>query len=486
MIQNLRKNTFWLLTAQGLTIFASLILNIVLARHLGPTYNGIYNYATSIIAIFGIFVDFGMSTVLIRDVARDLTLTKKYLDNLVFLKIIIGIIILSLIVITSFFVKQYHDIELIMLFLGLYNIISGFNYLVRGIFRSHNQMIYEAYTIIFEKSLLLIFGFIALFYYSSLLLYTVIFAITSLIGFILAIKIIRQRFAKFSIHIDMAFWKYMLLEIWPYGISSIVVTIYFSIDQVILGSIKPIIQVGYYGIARSTTGVIISIIGILIGVLFPSFSALFKTDKKAFLELLNNAIKLMVILSFIFVLEMMFLSRGLILLVFGHKYINSVLPLQFLSISTGLIFVNALIGNAFGAVDKQKILLKGLFLSMIINIALNFLLIPKFAASGAAAAAVFTELFIGVYAYILFKRDFNIHILRYIIKPLIAAGLSSLVFILLSSLNVLALSIIGIIVYFAILILIKGISIEFIKDNLKFGSRSDRPGPDGSGPTENI
>ena len=48
-----------------------------------------------------------MSTVLIRDVARDLTLTKKYLDNLVFLKIIIGIIILSLIVVTSFFVKQY-------------------------------------------------------------------------------------------------------------------------------------------------------------------------------------------------------------------------------------------------------------------------------------------------------------------------------------------------------------------------------------------
>lgn len=468
MIKELRNNTIWLLLAQFTTIITSLILVLVLAKHLGPRYNGIYNYANSIVGIFGIFVDFGMSTVLIRDISRDLTKAKKYLDNIILLKIIIGMIILFFIVLSSFFIKQYKDITYIMLFLGLYNILSGFNILLRGIFRSHRKMVYEAYNVFFEKILLLIFGFIALFFYSSLLLYTIVFASTAFIGTLIAIFIVRSKFTKFSFHINYEFSKYIIKEIWPYGLSSIIVTVYFTIDQIMLGSMKPIVQVGYYALARSGTGVVTSIIGVFVGVLFPSFAEYFKNNRKQFTDLLNNSIKFMAILGIIFITEMMISSKEFVLSIFGTRYTGSIIPLEILSIATGFIFINALIGNVFGAIDKQKFLIKGLLISMIINIISNLILIQYLSAVGSAISAVLTELFIGIYAYTVLKRDVDIHFLQYTIKPIIAAAIIYIISLEFTNINIFALSISGVVVYFTILIITRDISIKFIKETLNF------------------
>ena len=466
MINKIRNNTIWLLFSQGISIIVSLLLSLILARHLGPRDNGIYNYANSIVGIFAIFVDFGMSTVLIRDIARNTNLVKKYLDNLISLKIIIGLIILTLIFISSFFVKKYDNMSYIMIFLGLYNILSGFYLLFTGVFRSHNKMIYESFNTVIIKILLLIFGIIALYYYRSILIYSEVLFATMFIGIIISIFIIRKYFSKFSFSINKEFWIYMLKEIWPYGLSSIIVTVYFTIDQVILGSLKPITQVGYYALARSATGVVTSVIGILIGVLFPSLSFLYKKNISEFTDLLNNAIKFMCILLIIFVAEMLINSKGYVLTIFGNKYYNSILPLQILSVATGLIFINALIGNAFGAIDRQKDLLWGLFFSMLINVILNFILIPYYGASGAASASIFTELFIGSYSYIILKRGFELKLLKYLKFPILAGLLSMIIMYLLSSMNVYLISIIGLLVYFIVLIIAKDISIEFIKENL--------------------
>jgi O-antigen/teichoic acid export membrane protein len=473
MIDKIRKNTLWLLTSQGISIIVSLFLTLILAKHLGPRYNGIYNYANSIVGIFAIFVDFGMSTVLIRDIARDTNLAKKYLDNIVSLKIFIGIIILLLITITSLFVKHYTDITLIMLFLGLYNILNGFYILFAGIFRSHNKMVYESINTTISKILMLILGIIALYYYKSLLDYSLAFFITSLISVIIAVFIIKKRFTNFSFSINKDFWKYMLKEIWPYGLSSIVVTVYFTIDQVILGSIKPITQVGYYALARSATGVVTSIIGILIGVLFPSLSLLFKKDLSAFSDLVNNSIKFMIILAVIFVVEMILNSKGYVLLIFGYKYYGSILPLQLLSITTGLIFVNALIGNIFGAIDRQKELLLGLAISMVINIVLNFSLIPYFNAPGAAFASILTELFIGIYSYTILKRSYEIRLLKFLKVPVLAGIIAGFIMFYFKNLNIILISFVGLIVYFVMLVILKEISIQFIKESIGLGRKGE-------------
>ena len=358
-----------------------------------------------------------------------------------------------------------------MIFLGLYNILSGFYLLFTGVFRSHNKMVYESFDTVIIKILLLIFGIIALYYYRSILIYSEVLFATILIGIIISIIIIRKYFSKFNFSINKEFWIYMLKEIWPYGLSSIIVTVYFTIDQVILGSLKPITQVGYYALARSATGVVTSVIGILIGALFPSLALLYKKDISEFTQLLNNAIKFMCILFIIFVTEMLINSKGFVLSIFGNRYYNSILPLQILSVTTGLIFINALIGNAFGAIDRQKDLLWGLFFSMVINVVLNFILIPYYGAAGAASASIFTELFIGSYSYIILKKGFEIKLFKYLKFPVVAGLISMVVMYLLSSLNVYLISIIGLTVYFLVLVIFKDISIEFIKENLSFRKR---------------
>ncbi len=468
MIGQLKLNTYWLLLSQGLSIIAALILSLILARHLGPVYNGEYGFASSIVSIFAVFVDFGISVITIRDLARDLTQTKKYIDNIMLLKIIIGIILLFMIFITSIFLKnKFSGITLLMLLLGTYNILSGgFNPFLRGIFRSYSKMKYESITIISEKIILIILGVIALFYYKSIVLYSLSLTISAAAGMAVTIYIIRKRFTNFFYEIDWKFWKYILKEIWPFGLSSIMITIYFSIDQTIIGILKPIIDVGYFSLARSTTAVVGSIIGILAGVLFPTFSSLYKSNIKELEKLIDNALKFMVIIAMAFFTEMLLLSHNLVLLVFGYKYLPSVNPLILLSCATTIIFINTLLGNVLSATDKQKAFMPGLFISMIINILVNLILIPRYGINGSAIASIFTEGFLTIYIYKLVNKEINVKIHKHLLKPLIASGVMAIIIILLHSVEVIALSLIGIIVYFLALIIIKGISIKFIKEEI--------------------
>ncbi len=468
MIGKLKLNTYWLLLSQGITIITALTLSLILARHLGPVYNGEYGFANSIINIFAVFVDFGISSITIRDLARDLTKTKKYIDNIMLLKVLMGLILLFMIFITSIFFKnKFSGITLLMLFLGIYNILSGgFNPFLRGIFRSYSEMQYESITIIAEKIILIVLGVIALFYYKSIIFYSLALTISATMGMAVTIYIIRKRFTKFFYEIDWKFWKYILKEIWPFGLSSIMITIYFSIDQTIIGILKPIIYVGYFAIARSTTGVMTSIIGIFIGVLFPIFSSLYKSNIQELEKLIDNALKFMVIIAMVFLTEMLFLSHNLVLLVFGYKYLPSVDPLILLSCATTIIFINSLLGNVLSATDKQKAFMPGLFISMIINILVNLILVPMYGINGSAIASIFTEAFLAIYIYNLVNKEINVKIHKHLLKPLIASIVMAATIIILHSVEVLALSIIGIIVYFLTLILIKGISIKFIKEEI--------------------
>ena len=70
------------------------------ARYLGAAGFGILSFALAFTGIFGVFSDLGLSTLTVREVARDKTLASKYLGNITVMKIILVIITFGLIAIT--------------------------------------------------------------------------------------------------------------------------------------------------------------------------------------------------------------------------------------------------------------------------------------------------------------------------------------------------------------------------------------------------
>ncbi|MCE7700083.1 MAG: polysaccharide biosynthesis C-terminal domain-containing protein, partial [Methanobacterium paludis] len=116
----------------------------------------------------------------------------------------------------------------------------------------------------------------------------------------------------------------------------------------------------------------------------------------------------------------------------------------------------------FVSINKQKLLLKILFICMIFNVIFNVLLIPTFSYLAAAFVTVITELFSFILCFhYLSKLICKIEIQKFVLKPVIASLLMGL-FILFFKINFFLLIIISSILYFAILILLKTFTEEDI------------------------
>jgi O-antigen/teichoic acid export membrane protein len=80
-LQTIAKNSATLFVSQILSYLLIFFYTIYVARYLGAEGFGILSLAISITGIFGIVVDMGLTTLLIREVARDRLKINKYITN---------------------------------------------------------------------------------------------------------------------------------------------------------------------------------------------------------------------------------------------------------------------------------------------------------------------------------------------------------------------------------------------------------------------
>lgn len=83
-IQRIAKNTGVLLTSKVVSYIFQFFFVMYTARYLGAAGFGILSFALAFTGIFGVFSDFGLSTLTVREVARDKSLASKYLDRFEF------------------------------------------------------------------------------------------------------------------------------------------------------------------------------------------------------------------------------------------------------------------------------------------------------------------------------------------------------------------------------------------------------------------
>ena len=78
-INEIFKNTSWLLISQIITSIFGFVWIVLLARYLGVSDFGIMNFAISFTSIMSIFIDLGINTYITRDLSRSPELSQKYI-----------------------------------------------------------------------------------------------------------------------------------------------------------------------------------------------------------------------------------------------------------------------------------------------------------------------------------------------------------------------------------------------------------------------
>ena len=135
------KNTTILLIATFVSYLFGFFTTLFTARYLGAEGFGVISLALALTAIFGIFTDLGLGTLTVREVARNKTLTSKYVINTGLIKLVLSSLTFVLLVITTKIISYSSQENFVIYLIGIYMIfgsLSGIFYLYSNLMKKWN------------------------------------------------------------------------------------------------------------------------------------------------------------------------------------------------------------------------------------------------------------------------------------------------------------------------------------------------------------
>lgn len=391
--RRIAKNTASLMVADAVSKGLLFLLIILIARNLGDVTFGKYSFAFAFTSLFAVFADFGLSTLTIREIARNREYAGKYLGNISLIKLLLSIITGIFIVISINLLDYPLDTILAVYFAGAYVIVNSFNQFLRAFFRAFEKMEYEAVTRITERIILFIAVASMLHFGYGLVPIISVFFIVSVFNFFVTIVLVLKRFVKPSYDIDLKLWKEIIKEALPFGLTAVFVVIYFKIDTIMLSIMINDATVGWYNAAYNIVdGLMFVIAGSLTGALYPLMSNHYKSSNKI-KEVFTKSFRLLFFVGVVVALIVTAFSDKIIFIIYGAEYANSVMALKILIWAFFIICISTVSSTLLNSAGKQKIVAIGTCLGAILNISLNLFLIPRYSLEGAAFATVITEVF---------------------------------------------------------------------------------------------
>ena len=441
-----------------------LIFYAYLARVLGDIGVGKFSFASAFTALFAILIDFGLGALLVKDVARDKSRAREYLSNIIVLRIILSVIVMSLVIVVINVIKHETEILWLVYILGLSTVLSSNAGTFMYVFRAFQEMHYMATVNILGRMLSTGAGMYLLYTGQELVPIALSFLGGSLFSLLLSCFIVRRKFTMFNLEMNLGFCKFLLKDSLPFTLNMISIALFSQIDTVMLSMFEGDAAVGWYSTAHSLAYSVLAIPFIYGTVLFPVYSQFY--EQKRYLRVaFEKSFKYFLLLGLGLSLFVSMFSMQIVLTIFGTEFANSVVILAIMIWVSPLLFYRWVYITMLGAIDKQVIVSKILVSLALLNIVLNALLIPPLGGIGATIAALITET-VGVSAgfYFIYQYIPGITIKRLIPKAIAAACLFSGFLLVLSRYNfsIFLLTPVSVLAYLVILVLMRVFDAEEI------------------------
>lgn len=372
-----------------LNVFFPLISSAYLSRILQADGIGAVAYAQNIVSYFTMIAALGIPTYGIREIAKarnnknELNKTSSELFIINFASTTFFVLIYYFMILDfSIFQK---DITLHLIFGSL----IWFNFInVDWFYQGTEEYVYITIrsTIIKFISLILLFIFVK--DRNDYINYAIITCLATGGNYVLNVFNLRKR-VKFTIqHLN---FRRHLKPILILTICSLSAELYSKVDITMLGQGNKA-MVGYYSNAQKIINMALSLITAISGVFLPRLSYYYVYMKTEFNKLVSTAFKIVLFFSIPAFIGILLLSDDIIVVLFGNGFIQAAPTLKILAV----LFLIKGIGDILCyqiivSTGNEKIFIPSYILSALVNVSLNYILIPKYGINGAAIASVVAE-----------------------------------------------------------------------------------------------
>lgn len=405
MSKKIAQNTAYMTAASVLQKAIAFLYFTLIARYIGAEGTGKYFFALSFTTVFVIFVDLGLTNVLIREAAKFKDKIQIYLSTVLSVKVVLGVLAYIAAVVAVNLMGYPESTRHLVYLSGVTMLFDSFHLSVYGVLRAIGDLKWEAISNVGSQALTLAMGSVFLYFDFPLIYLILAFTIPSALNALFGSSIL---YFKYKIKPKPEFYKntfYTLGKIAiPFALAAVFARIYSYADTIILSKLASEEAVGWYSIPYKISNSFQFLPLALVAAIYPKFSQFYDENKDKLANLFEKSLKYIFLLVFPIAVGIFVLGKDIILTIYTDEYLNSVLPLKILMGSLIFSFISFPIGSFLNACDKQKTQTAIVGVVMVVNIVLNFLLIPGYGVVGAAISALVGNFLLAAAGYVVVPK----------------------------------------------------------------------------------
>jgi O-antigen/teichoic acid export membrane protein len=404
--QGFRKyfaNTSWLMGERILRMIVALFVGVYVARYLGPAQFGLLSYAGSFVGLFTALATLGLDGIVVRELVKTPERREELLGTAFWLKI--GGAILMWITIIAAVPLTNNDIETntLIAIIAFAAVFQAFN-VIDFNFQAEVKSKYVVHAQLVQLLISSVAKLVLIFIEAPLLWFAWVYCLDAVVLAMGLAVMYLQNSGKFGA------WQWrwqvardLLRDSWPLILSGIVITINMKVDQVMLKELTNSTEVGLYAAAVNLSQGLYMLPMIFAQSFYPKFINLYN-NKDKFYSFVQTFSSFMVIGAMILSIIISWHSNHIIYLLYGDSYAHAALILSIHVWTLVIVFMEVAFGRWLLIENKQKFTAYRNFFMALINIILNYYLIPIYGAIGAAVASLLS-IFIGYYLFFAFFME---------------------------------------------------------------------------------
>lgn len=369
---------------------------IYAARILGAASFGIFSFSMNLIYMLWVVMDIGISRYSIQQMSRNLDDIPVYTGTGLYIKIPLAILGYLLIILTGYLLGKDNLTMSSLFVLSFAAVFDSLAISFSSAFEANEKMEYSAVIILISKIILSVIGFCAIFYTGNLLVFCFVISFGSFVQFAITAFWYFRKYKCVKFNKDLKFIEKLIKNSIPFSLSGIFTTIYYSIDSVMLDFFYNPIVVGYYNAAYRIIDAPLFLSESFKLALFPTISRIYSEEKEKMNRIISVSCNIALSVGLSIASTTAYLSEKLIYNFYGMEYSPAASVLPILIISITFIMPATICSTVIRAADRQSICVFVSGLGVVINIALNLVLIPMYSFVGAAWATLITEMIIAI------------------------------------------------------------------------------------------
>jgi len=357
------------------------------ARTLDPDGFGVWTAVSAYVAIFGVLTDLGLTTVAMQKMSAEPEREAEWLGALAGMRLLLA---LGTAIVCAACVPIFLDTGHGAAWVLTLTIFSSGGSALMAVFNSR-----------LRAGLALSFGVVQSVLWLGV---CIAFSLTGAtvmafaIAYVVVLAIIctlqlraTTRYARIAWRAGRRLWRPLMRVAVPLGVASVLITIYYQIDSVLLLNLSTEEETGVYGAAYRFLAPLLFLPAAVMSSFFPVLSAVHEHDPARVRRLVQRAAELMTVISLPILAGTIALSDQIVHALYGDEFARTAEVLPVLMIAFVSICFGSLAGFLAPLLNLHWRLALYSGVGAAANVGLNVWLIPRYGALGAAWVTVVTE-----------------------------------------------------------------------------------------------